>query len=278
MHVAVVQFDIAWEDKPANHRTMEAMIAEADPPEGAYVLLPELADTGFSFDLDAIVDDRSLAWAAALARSRRVWIQVGHARRGPDGRGRNCMTIVAPDGRAVGTYEKVHPFSYGREVEHFDGGDRVVVRDTGAARVCPLVCYDLRFPEVWRRPVVADPDAAAEVFTIGASWPNTRQSHWRDLLVARAIENQAFVVAANRVGDDPDLSYSGGSIIVSPMGVVLAEADDAPAVLQADLDIEAVRTWRREFPALRDVRPGMLGDFPVEEKEGTVTFFPPEKR
>jgi omega-amidase len=229
MKVAAVQLDIAWEDKAVNHRRIESMLEEAGIAPGAFVLLPELADTGFSFDLDRIVDDRSTAWAAELARRRRIWVQMGYPSLGSDGMGRNCATIFSPAGEAIGTYEKVHPFSYGREAEHYAGGERLIVRQLPVMPeqpvICPLICYDLRFPELWRPAA----EAGAEVFTIGASWPNARQAHWRALLIARAIENQAFVVAANRVGDDPHLSYSGGSMIISPMGEILAEAGEEVA-------------------------------------------------
>ncbi len=255
MHVAVVQFDIVWEDKDANHALIEGLLDDADLPAGAFVLLPELGDTGFSFDLDRIADDRTLPWATKLARDRGLWLQVGHARRGSDGRGRNRAVVVTPSGEIAGVYEKVHPFSYGRESEHYSGGDHLLLTRCGDALVCPLICYDLRFPELWRIGAIH----GAELFTIGASWPSMRQSHWRQLLIARAIENQAFVAACNRVGNDPHLPYAGGSMIVSPHGEVLAEADDRPCVLRIDLDPAECRAWRDEFPCLRDVRRSLLG-------------------
>lgn len=265
MQFVAVQLDIGWEDKAANHRRIESMLDEAGIGEGCYVLLPELADTGFSFNLDRIVDDRSTAWAADLARRRRIWLQMGYPALGAEGMGRNCATIFSPAGEAIGTYEKVHPFSYGREAEHYSGGDRLAVRKLGGVPerpvICPLICYDLRFPELWR-PAAA---AGAEVFTLGASWPNARQAHWRALLIARAIENQAYVVAANRVGDDPHLSYSGGSMIISPMGEVLAEAGEEEAVLAADLDLAGLRRWRAEFPALRDLKESLLGRIEIDQ-------------
>jgi len=267
MQVAAVQYDIAWEDKDANHAIIERMLEEAGIAAGTFVLLPELADTGFSLDVQAIVDDRSTAWGADLARRRRIWLQMGYPALGADGMGRNCATIFSPAGEAIGTYEKVHPFSYGREAEHYSGGERLMVRRLpeadlpGAGAVCPLICYDLRFPELWR-PAAA---AGAEIFTLGASWPNTRQAHWRALLIARAIENQAFVVAANRVGDDPHLSYSGGSIIISPMGEVLAEAGEEEAVLAAELDLAGLRRWRAEFPALRNLKKTLLGRIEIDQ-------------
>lgn len=260
MRVAAVQYDIVWENKPANHRIVETMLDEAGIAEGAYVVLPELGDTGFSFDLDAIVDDASLEWARELARSRRIWLQPGFAVRGDDGLGRNRAAIISPAGEVHGIYEKVHPFSFGRESEYYAGGGHILVRDCDEVAVCPVICYDLRFPELWRAGVLA----GAELFTIGASWPNARQHHWRALAIARAIENQAYVVAVNRVGRDPHLAYDGGSIIVSPLGDVLAEADDAPAVLQVDLDLAALRAWRTKFPALRDIKRELLGSMDVD--------------
>lgn len=255
MHVAAVQFDIAWEDKPANHKTIEDMLDGVRIEPGTFVLLPELGDTGFSFNLDAIVDEQTLTWAQALARRLGIWLQPGFAERGPDGRGRNCAAIVSPQGEILGTYRKVHPFSYGLESQHYSGGDAAVVRRCPDAAVSPMICYDLRFPELWRLAALA----GAEVFTIGASWPDARQSHWRALLIARAIENQAFVVAVNRVGADPHLRYAGGSMIIGPTGEILAEAGADPAVLRGNLDIEAARRWRDDFPALRDARGDLLG-------------------
>lgn len=259
MHVVAVQFDIVWEDKAANHRIVEQMLDEADLPPGSLVLLPELGDTGFSFNLDGIVDNLSSQWAVDQARSRGIWLQAGFAERGADGKGRNCAAVYSPAGERVATYRKVHPFSYGREIEHFTGGNETVLCRCEDAIVAPMICYDLRFPELWRAATVA----GAEVFTIGASWPSARQLHWRSLLIARAIENQAYVVAVNRIGNDPHLSYVGGSIIVSPHGDILQEATEAPAVLEAQLDLTALRQWREEFPALRDIRPELLGSWPI---------------
>ncbi len=261
MRVAAVQFDIAWEDKPANHTTIERMLRQARLPSGTFVLLPELGDTGFSFDLKKIADERSLAWARTLARNLDIWVQPGFAESATDGRGRNCAAIISPGGEILGIYRKIHPFSYGLESQHYAGGDRIVIRECDDAAVCPLICYDLRFPELWK----LASSAGAEVYTIGASWPQPRQAHWRALLIARAIENQAYVVAVNRTGSDPHLSYAGGSIIVAPSGEILDEADETPKVITAELDLAALRSWRAEFPALRDTRPDLLGSMLVDK-------------
>ncbi|MGI9014641.1 MAG: nitrilase-related carbon-nitrogen hydrolase [Phycisphaerales bacterium] len=271
MHVAAIQFDIAWEDKKRNHAHMAKLLRAADLPPGCFVLLPEMADTGFSFNLDGIIASQgsaSLEWARAIAAEGGWTVQMGYVTRGADGRGRNCATIVHPDGSTSPTYEKVHPFSFGREAEFFTAGERLVLHAAGndnnqdeagpgpGAMICPLICYDLRFPELWRLAAIA----GAEVFAIGASWPAARQSHWRALVIARAIENQAYVIAVNRIGNDPHIAYTGGSLIVSPMGEILAEAGDEEVVLQAELDLESLRDWRSKFPALRDIHRELLGN------------------
>ena len=176
------------------------LLDEADLPAGTFVLLPELGDTGFSFDLER----HRRRPDAAVGPFAGPPPGASGCRRGTPsgartGRGRNCATIVAPDGSVVGTYRKVHPFSYGREAEHFGGGDALLVTRCGDAVVAPQICYDLRFPELWRHAALA----GAELFTIGASWPAARQQHWRHLLVARAIENQAFVLAVQPDGRGP---------------------------------------------------------------------------
>jgi omega-amidase len=169
----------------------------------------------------------------------------------------NRATMTAPGGeygRLLCEYAKIHPFSFGREPESYQGGNSVELYDwvsgEESIRVCPAVCYDLRFPELFR----IGAKRGAECFVIGANWPSARAAHWRALLIARAIENQAFVLGVNRAGQDPHLSYSGGSIAVSPMGEVIGELGAEAGVLSVEIDTGAAREWRAKFPALRDIR------------------------
>lgn len=258
MHVAAVQHDIDWEDPAGTRRRILALLDRA-AASTEFLLLPELCETGFSLDLDVVADlaadgRSSVAWAAECARERRTHMQIGHAVRARDGRGLNRATIVAPDGSTVGHYDKIHPFTFGDEQSVYAPGRQLQVFRCGEFRVCPLICYDLRFPEIWRHAA----RAGAEVFTIGASWPARRQHHWRSLLIARAIENQAFVVACNRVGRDPSHEYAGGSMVISPFGDVLAEGDADAGLIDATLDRAALLEWRRTFPALDDLQPRWL--------------------
>ena len=259
MEIALVQYDIAWHDKAANHARIEAMLTEAEVPSGAFVLLPELGDTGFSSNLEAVTREDSVAWARDLAMNRGWTIQVGHARRADDDFGRNCATIVRPDGTVAGSYEKVFPMTLLGEARTYRGGDKLLLCDIGPVTVAPFICYDLRFPELWRLAALE----GAELLSIGASWPVQRSQHWRHLLVARAIECQAWVIGCNRTGSDPKLDYDGSSMIVAPDGSVLAEAGSEEVVLRATLDLEGGRRFRERHPFLADARRDLLGEFEI---------------
>jgi predicted amidohydrolase len=260
MRIAAVQSDIAWHDPAASRAGLIRLLDAADLPAGSLAVLPELADVGFTVDLAAVTPSDAPAWAAAEAARRGIWIGMGYPRRGADGFGRNEFVIARPDGSVATPYAKVHPFSIGEETKAYRGGDRLVLVRCGAFTVCPLVCYDLRFPELWRLAAAA----GADLFVLGASWPKARQHHWRALSIARAIENQAIVVSVNRVGRDPSLEYGGGSLIVGAAGEVLAEAGSVATVITADVEHADVAAWRTRFPALRDLRSDLLGSIPVD--------------
>lgn len=260
MQLAAVQFDIAWHDPRTSRERATRLLDAAGLVPGSIAVLPELGDVGFTVDLDAVTPSDAPAWAAAEARRRGIHIAMGYPRRAEDGFGRNECTVASPSGELSPAYAKIHPFGFGNETKAYRGGDRLVLTGVGPFTACPLICYDLRFPEVWRLATLA----GADLFLVGASWPAARQHHWRSLLVARAIENQAYVVAANRIGDDPSLHYGGGSMIISPTGEILAEADDRETVITAAADHAALVAWRTKFPALRDVHRECLGSLPVE--------------
>lgn len=262
--VHLVQFDIVWEDKEANYGRVEALLGEAGVRRGDLVVLPELFDTGFSFRLERTVDDGATrAFLRDLASRLGATVHGSLTALGDDERGRNRVVAVGPDGAVLAEYDKIHPFSYGRETERFTGGEETAAYDwrwgaddDASLRIGCAVCYDLRFPELFRAEMLA----GAQAFALGANWPAPRAAHWRALAIARAIENQAFVFAVNRCGADPHLAYAGGSICVDPQGAVLAEAGDEERVVSVEIDSAALRAWRDEFPAWRDAR------LPVESR------------
>lgn len=257
MRVHLVQLDIAWENRAANLASVRQLLSDSPPQAGDLVLLPEMFDSGFSFNLETTADrrDESLQFLRSLAAGFRTYVLAGRTILGPDGRGRNRATAFGPDGAVLAEYDKIHPFSFGKENERFSGGDRVVTfpwlaDESTGLRVCPAVCYDLRFPELFRRGL----SEGAEVFAIIANWPAPRAAHFRALTIARAMENQAYAFFVNRVGRDPNAEYAGGSLVVSPMGEVIAEGDDRQRIVSAAVDTGAVHAWRNAFPAWRDRR------------------------
>ncbi len=233
---------------------------------GDLVVFPEMFDTGFSFRLEVTADrdGATLAYLQSLAKQWGVTLQGARTVIGPDGRGRNRASVIGPDGSVLVEYDKIHPFSFGRESEFFSGGDQVVtyawnvphsesLKGVGSASeqsvtVCPAICYDLRFPELFRKGL----SMGAEVFALGANWPFPRRNHRVTLGFARAIENQAFMICVNRAGNDPHLQYAGGSYVVDPKGTMVAAAGDDACVLTADLDLGLLREWRGVFPAWKD--------------------------
>jgi omega-amidase len=253
MYVAGIQLDIAWEDKKANHAKVRALLAKAAVPKGALVFLPEMFSTGFSLDVPSIAEGKAReteTFLAGLARENAVAVLGGVVNVGEDGRGRNQALAVGPDGEPLARYAKIHPFSYGEESKHYAGGNEIVLFPYAGFQVAPFVCYDLRFPEVFRGAV----RKGAQLFGVIANWPEPRESHWLTLLRARAIENQAYVVGVNRCGRDPKLAYSGRTQIIGPKGDILADAGNAEGVVGAELDLESLLDWRRTFPALTDMK------------------------
>ena len=163
-------------------------------------------------------------------------------------RARNVAVLAGPDA-TVHRYAKIHPFSYAGEHERYAAGDRFLTTEVHGIRVSVFVCYDLRFAdEFW---ALAD---STDVYVVPANWPTPRHEHWRVLLRARAVENQAYVVGVNRVGLAKDLPHSGGSAVIDPLGVRLVEGGPQPAVLTADVDPAVVADVRSSFPFLPDRR------------------------
>ena len=254
MDVVGAQLDTVWEDKEANHAKLAALLAAAPPAPGTLVVLPEMWATGFSMNVAEITetsDAETEAFLSAQAQQYRIGLLGGVVTTGADGMGRNEAVLFGTDGEEVARYTKMHPFSYGQETQHYGRGSEIAVFEWQGFSVASFICYDLRFPEVFRRAA----RLGAEVFCVIANWPQPRVDHWMTLLKARAIENQAYVVGVNRCGDDPSLHYPGRSLIYGPRGEVLADGGTGEGTLSAHLDRDALLTYRYEFPALDDIHP-----------------------
>jgi omega-amidase len=261
MQFHAVQHDVVSDDWQATRDAISKQLDDANLAYGDFVVLSEMTDTGWSTDLDNITGIGTVKWACTLAKTHNVWAQVGWADR-VNGRGKNCVTICSPEGDPVATYTKVFTCNPFGENEHFDTGKELVVVDLGEIRVCPMICYDVRFPELWRPAAISGVD----VFTVSSSWPHARITHWRALLTSRAIENQAFVVASNRVGKDTITTWGGSSMIISPQGELLGEGNETETkIISSGVDPKIARSWRDEFPVLLDVQEDLIGKITVRE-------------
>lgn len=258
MRAYCCQHDIAWEDQGATFALVEMAPGPATFEPGSLVIFPEMFSTGFSFALPRIAEGELRAaerYLAAAAQACGLFTMGGVVNLGPDGRGRNECVAFSPEGREVARYAKMQPFTPGGEAAHFTAGARPVTFAWGECRVAPFICYDLRFPEIFR-PAVR---AGAQLITVIASWPEARIGQWVKLLQARAIENQCYVAGVNRVGSDPRFRYSGRSMIVDFRGEVMVDAGTEANVISADLDLAALAEYRRELPFLADIREDFVG-------------------
>ena len=252
MKVAAIQHDIVWQDARATHDLVAPLIAEAADRGSALVVLTEMFATGFSMQPEVIAEDEGGSTEQFLrdqAGRHGVHLLASIAQRGTDGGYRNNAVLARPDGEVV-RYAKIHPFSYAREHEHYTAGEEFVTVDVDGVRTSLFVCYDLRFAdEFWALA------ARTDLYVVVANWPESRREHWRALLRARAIENQAYVVATNRVGEADRLVYVGDSAIIDPMGSTLAEArPGAVEIIYAEVDPAVVIATRERFPFLADRR------------------------
>ena len=256
MRVAVVQHEPVWEDAAATCAALAPTVAQAAAAGADLVVLPEMFAVGFSMATERTgepEDGPTVTWLREQAAANGVWL-LGTVpeRRDDDPRPRNCCHVVAPSGETVARYDKIHRFSHAGEDEHVapqqlpSPGGLATVEIEGV-RVTPIICYDLRFADLtW---AVAE---RTDCFVVPASWPAPRREHWRTLLRARAIENQAWVVAANRVGHDDGLDYVGDSAVIDPMGRTVAEAAYGATTLHARVEAAAVVETRDRFRFLPD--------------------------
>jgi predicted amidohydrolase len=252
MKIGAVQHDIVWEDRSATLTRLAPMVAAAAGGGARLVVLPEMFAVGFSMDTDLVSEPQggpTTQWLLEQAAAHGIWICGSLPERTTlDARPFNQLVLAGPDG-SVQRYAKIHPFTYSGEHRHYAPGSERVTVEIDGLRISLFVCYDLRFAdELWA--VAPDTD----LYVVPANWPAARRHHWRSLLVARAIENQAYVVGVNRVGAGGRLEYAGDSAVVDPMGEVLASAAAVETVLVVDVDAGLVDKTRATYPFMADRR------------------------
>ena len=252
MKVAAVQHDIVWEDAEATHERLRPLIAAAAGTGARLIVLTEMFSTGFTMrpvDVAQPPDGPSTEFLVELAEQYGVWL-CGSIPTLDASRARavNRLVLAGPN-REQHHYDKIHPFRYGGEGEHYEGGTSFLTVDIEGLRTSFFVCYDLRFAdEFWAMALDTD------CYVIPANWPESRRVHWQTLLRARAIENQAYVIGVNRVGRGGGLDYCGDSQIIDPLGEILASGARTEATLVAEVDPAFVAATRDRFRFLPDRR------------------------
>lgn len=253
MQVVAVQMNMVWEDKAHNHQSLRKLLADAHVEPGSLIIAPEMFETGFSMNVATAAQDENRGGEALLkelAAEYQSAVMGGVAAPAEAGKSKNEAVVFAPDGTELVRYQKMQPFSLSGEDQHYPAGETYRLFQWEGITIAPFICYDLRFPEVFRSAVAG----GAEMITVIACWPAVRSEHWVRLLQARAIENLAPVVGVNRCGEEPNLMFDGRSAGFDHMGAALFEADAREQVCVTKIDIEEARRWRSKFPALRDMR------------------------
>ncbi len=250
MRVTAIQHDIVWEDAAATRAHVQPQVAAAAASGARLIVLTEMFATGFSARTDRTaepVDGPTVTWMQERAAEHDAWIAGSVVVLDPgQERPTNSLLVAGPRG-TLDRYDKIHRFRYGGEDDQFRPGSRDVIVELEGVRWSLSVCYDLRFADQYWR-VAPDVDA----YLVVANWPAARRSHWQALLSARAIENQAYVVAANRVGSGGGLDYAGDSRIIDPLGETLAAGAKAETLVTADVEASVVAEVRSSLPFLPD--------------------------
>lgn len=249
--VTLVQMDIALGDKEQNlsrARQLTAQVAKSH-----FILLPELWNTGYALERakELAEGERgpSTDFMTHLARQTEAYVGGSLLMRRHD-HVCNTFVLIAPSGQIVATYDKTHLFKLMNEDKYLSPGKSLVAVPTAWGQVGLAICYDLRFPEIFRQYA----DVPVDFNLLVAEWPLPRLEHWRTLVRARAIENQCYMLACNRVGHDPSNTFFGHSLVVDPWGEILLEAGDSEGVFTVEIDTASIMTARAKIPVLSDRR------------------------
>lgn len=259
MKIALAQFAVARGDVAKNHARIAELVIEAASCGAGVVCFPEMCTTGFDWAVNRELLDRaelSIQEIQTLALDHKVAICGSFLEKTEAGKSANTLYFIEADGSIVAKYRKAHLFSLFHEERHVEAGNEVVVAETSVGKLGCSICYDIRFPELFR----ACMSQGAEVQILPAAFPHPRLAHWQTLIRARAVENQSFFIAVNQCGteshgsDVGEINYFGHSMVVDPWGEVLVEADESEGLFYANVDVSTVAQTRSKLTALDDRR------------------------
>lgn len=256
--VSVAQMAVRDGDPRKNWSIMQDLTQEAVRRGSELVIFPELWDNGYALekakDVASPLSSGLFAQVAALSRSANIHILGSMLEKRGVGVYNTCA-VFSPRAGVMGAYRKIHLFEPLQEPEYLNAGEAPLSVDLPWGTTSIAICYDLRFPELLRRYAVD----GAKLVVIPAEWPAARIHHWRSLLVARAIENQYFVIGCNRVGDYNETVYGGHSMIVNPWGEIMIEAGDSETMLTLKINTDHADEVRQQMPVMNDRRISVYG-------------------
>lgn len=255
LRVSILQMDIQFGDVQANRKHAETMIRQAALAGTDLVVLPELWTTAYDLTrVDQLADDhgrQTIEQMSQLARELNINILAGSVADKRDGRVYNTTFLLNRSGEHTATYSKLHLFRLMDEEKYLHAGSSVGLAEIDGIPCATMICYDLRFPELSRKLALA----GAKIMFVPAEWPHPRLHHWRTLQMARAIENQMYVISCNRVGKAGDTEFFGHSMVIDPWGEILLEADEREGIHQVEIDLSLVDDVRKRIPIFADRRP-----------------------
>jgi predicted amidohydrolase len=254
VRVAVLQLDCSTSESVPERVERVLGLIDQHASDCDFMVLPELWNVG-AFELEASREhaqpiDGSLPTALAQkAREHGIWLHGGSFCEQNAGALHNTSVLFNPQGELVAYYRKVHVFTYAREQDTMTPGQDYVMVETPLGLTGLATCYDVRFPEMFRAMRIA----GAQAFVIPSGWPVPRIAQWDALLPARAVENQAWIIACNQVGVQGRHHMGGHSLIIDPLGNILANGGEIGTVISTVVDVQVEKDWRSEFPAIDDV-------------------------
>ncbi len=251
MKIGLIQYSPVWEDKEANKEKITSLLTEKNS-DVDLLIFPEMTLTGFTMRPETYAEEiegESFAYFAALTEKFKCDVIAGIIEHSSE-KYFNTLIHIEKSGKLKNHYHKIHPFSFSDEDKHFSAGDKPVITWIGDWKIGLSICYDLRFPELYRFYA----KEKVHLIIIIANWPDTRIEHWRTLLKARAIENQCYVAGVNRVGKDPELNFLGFSCVYNPMGKEIIAVENEERLIATEINKSEVEKVRSKLPFLEDMK------------------------
>ncbi|WP_138751005.1 carbon-nitrogen family hydrolase [Paenibacillus sinopodophylli] len=259
LRLALLQMNIEAGNPEANFTKLGSMLEEAvsqaNKPD--IIMFPEMWNTGYALkEIKSIADhegERTKTFLSAFSKQHQVHIIGGSVAEQKGDDVYNTIYAFNRSGQVIADYSKIHLFRLMDEEKYLAAGDKLGRFEVEGADAGMMICYDIRFPELARKLALE----GAKLLFVPAEWPHPRLHHWKTLLTARAIENQMFVIACNRMGTSGETNFFGHSLVLDPWGETIAEAGEEETILYAEIDLSLVDSVRSKIPVFEDRRPAI---------------------